>query len=239
MNRLLIQACTQADERISAALGCPCPTKSRLSSRGTVSNPAALALGLDGERLASSIDLRQSWFHQVCIESGYLNFTLSPQWYQAALDELPSNLPQPPSFPRQTADFSAEIHPEDWHFWLALKGKAPTPAMAARQDRENPGWLVRYTTQRLMDLEPRAEKNIAWDAGQRQLMLTLVQYPQGERPRRLAAYLVGLARQIWELAPQRLSAELNRYCQWVLVTGRTELRAYPSAQWALSGLVKP
>lgn len=222
MNPCLIEACDQADNRIAAVLGSRCPAKSALSRRGTVANPAPRVLKLDGQRLADVIDLSGSWFQSVEAEGGYLNFTLSAAWYQAAVEALPAigEMGEPPVVP---VDFSARIDPWDWHFWKALRGKVPDPAIAARQDRENPGWLARYTVQRLADLEPQAGETPPWTEEQKGLMLALARYPQGARPQALAVYLDELSRKIWEIGPGRIPAALNRHCRRILTVGRMEL----------------
>lgn len=222
MNPLLIDACTQADNRIAAALGAACPVKSRLSQRGTVANPAPRVLRRDGEQLAGAIDLADSWFQAVTADGGYLNFTLSLRWYQSAV-EAPPPVGKMVNVPGAPVEFSAEIVPEDWYFWKALKGRSPDPAIAARRDRENPGWLVRYTARRLEELEPRAAETIRWTEEERALMLELSRYPQGAQARTAAGYLLGLAQQVWEAGPQKLPAALNRHCQRVLAAGRAEL----------------
>lgn len=215
MNPILYEALEQADQRISQALGRAAPAKSRLSPRGTIFNPAPLALNLNGEELAANIVLEGSWFSQVTADNGYLNFVLSQDWYGAAVEQLPIQKEKKP-VPPVAAEYPAAIHPMDWWFLTILKGKKPAPELAARQDRENPGWLVRYTIQRLKELEERSAETIRWTEGERRLMRLLAQDAEKEKPRRQAAMLVELAELVWEIAPQNLPKPLNCYCQRVL-----------------------
>ncbi|MCD7757397.1 MAG: hypothetical protein LUH45_04425 [Clostridiales bacterium] len=218
MNPLLAEAISQADELTRAALGDHCPVKSRPSRWGTVANAAPQALGLDGAKLAERIDLTGSWFQKVEAEGGYLNFFPALAWYNAAVEQLP---PVGPEANLQTPDvaFPAALHPADWAFWQALRGTEPDPALMARQNAANPGWLVRYTARRLADLEPRASAALDWTAERRQLLWTLAQFPQQGNRRRTARYLLALAREIWAIGPQTLPLALNRHGQAALNAG--------------------
>ncbi|MCD7837566.1 MAG: hypothetical protein LUG65_01465 [Clostridiales bacterium] len=218
MNPLLTQALRQADELTRAALGGSCPVKSRPSRRGTVANAAPRALGLDGPELVEHVDLTDSWFQKVEAEDGYLNFFPDLTWYNTAVEMLPPAGAEL-SLPPLKNDFPAAIRSEDWIFWQALRGAAPDPALAARQDAANPGWLVRYTARRLADLEPRADAALEWTAERRQLLWTLAQLPQEGNGRRTAGYLLALAREIWDIGPQTLPLALNRHCQTALRAG--------------------
>ncbi|MCD7887714.1 MAG: hypothetical protein LUG44_08920 [Clostridiales bacterium] len=224
MNPLLAEAVAQADGLTRAALGGSCPVKSRPSQRGTVANAAPQALGLDGTALAGRIDLAGSWFQAMEAEGGYLNFFPAPAWYNAAVERLPAAGPEA-ALPTLDVDFPAAIHPADWAFWQTLRGTAPDPALAARQDAANPGWLVRYTARRLAALEPRASSALDWTAERRQLLWTLVQLPREGTGRRMAGYLLALAREIWAVGPQSLPTPLNRHCQAALRAGLGQVLA--------------
>ena len=218
MHPLLLCACTQADNCITAALGRPCPAPSRLSSRGTVANPAPRALHLDGAALAGQLSLSGSWFDSVSEEGGFLNFTLSRQWYQAAVEQPPG----PEAFPDRFPVFSHDpvnISAFDWLFLWALRGRAPAPDLAARQDAANAGWLVRYTFRRLDMLEQRASHCLRWTPSERSLMETLAQFDPSAPPRRQADYLVGLSKRIWDIGPRRLPGLLSRHARGVLAAG--------------------
>ncbi|MCD8189481.1 MAG: hypothetical protein LUD78_04555 [Clostridiales bacterium] len=224
MNSRLAEAISQADALTRAALGGRCPVRSRPSRRGTVANAAPQALGLDGVELTGRIDLAGSWFHKVEAEGGYLNFFPAPAWYDAAVD-APS--PVGPEIVLQPLDvvFPAVIAPEDWAFWQVLRGTGPDPALVARQDAANPGWLVRYTARRLADLEPRACATLNWTAERRQLLWMLAQLPQEGNRRRMAGYLLALAREIWDIGPQTLPLALNRHSQAALNAGLRQVLA--------------
>ncbi|MCD8147656.1 MAG: hypothetical protein LUD84_10365 [Clostridiales bacterium] len=224
MNPLLAEAISQADALTRAALGGGCPVKSRPSKRGTVSNATPQALGLDGAELTGHMDLTGSWFQRVEAAGGYLNFFPAPAWYCAAVEQLPPVGPEVDLLPLNV-DFPATIHPEDWAFWQALRGTAPDPALMARQDAANPGWLVRYTARRLADLELRADAALDWTAERRQLLWTLAQFPQEGNRRRMAGYLLMLAGKIWDVGPQNLPLALNRHGQAVITAGLRQVLA--------------
>ncbi|MCC8074362.1 MAG: hypothetical protein LIO95_00220 [Clostridiales bacterium] len=218
MNPLLAKAISQADDLTRAALGGDCPVKSRPSKRRTVANAAPRALGLEGAELVERIDLTSSWFQKVEAEGGYLNFFPALAWYNAAVEQLPPVGPEE-ALPTMNVEFPATLHPADWRFWQALRGTDPDPALMSRQDAANPGWLVRYTARRLADLEPRASAALDWTAERRQLLWTLVQFPQQGNRRRVAGYLLALAGEIWDVGPQALPLALNRHGQAALNAG--------------------
>ncbi|MCD8051884.1 MAG: hypothetical protein LUE89_09440 [Clostridiales bacterium] len=224
MNPLLAEALRQADDLTRAALGDDCPVRSRPARRGTVANAAPQALGLEVAELAGHIDLAGSWFQKVEAEGGYLNFFPALAWYNAAVERFPPVGPEA-ALPTLDVEFPAAIHPADWVFWQALRGTAPDPALTARQDAANPGWLVRYTAWRLADLEPRANPAMDWTAERRQLLWTLAQLPQEGNRRRMAGYLLALAREIWDTGPQALPLALNCHCQAALRAGLRQILA--------------
>lgn len=215
MEQLLAVACQQADAAIEKAISRPCPVKSKLSPRGTIANPAPKALHLDGEELAGRISLENSWLDTVTCDNGFLNFTLSQKWMDAAAHaegewtEFPPLPPVPVTSP-------ALIHSEDWFFM----GKKASPALCARQDEENVGWLVRMTEERLKKVEPRADVDNLWTKERESLLLRLAAYDESMSEGRLRDYLVDLARAIWQIHPHRLPLPLNRCCQRTLHNGR-------------------
>lgn len=223
MNPLLTAACGEADNLISVVLRQHCPAQSRLSQRGTISNPTPRALRLDAAALAAGIDLTGSWFSAVKHQGGFLNFTLSENWYRAAAAQMPDPASLPSEPPLTTA-FPAVIAPEDWRFAKALYGRPPAPEQCARQDASNPGWLVRYTLRRLNALEHRAPGPLFLNNPERALIRTLVQFDRGVSPRRQADYLYALACQLWELSLPSLSSALNQHCQAVLSSGLLALQ---------------
>ncbi len=206
----------QADSLTAGALERPCTVKSRLSQRGTIAHPAPRALGVDGNALISRLDLRGSWFESVEAEGGFLNFTLSERWYEEAVREtvIPVRLsrayPPPPAFP-------AKIEPFDWAFLWALRGKMPDPSLAARQDGENPGWLLRYTVKRLQGLEKRSSPVCVWTEEERRLMRLAADAPlDSVGDKRKALYLTALTREIWTVKPEHIPQPLNRVLQTTL-----------------------
>ncbi|MCQ2441758.1 MAG: hypothetical protein MJ077_01315 [Oscillospiraceae bacterium] len=215
MKKLLETACQQADEVIAAAIGRPCPVKSRLSPRGTIANPTPRALRLDGEGLLTQQNLSHTWLESVTCQGGFFNFTLREAWFHEAAQH-PLEWEELPPLPPVSIDFPAAIHPGDWVF----AGKKASPERCARQDEGNPGWLVRVTEERLRTLENRAETARTWTPSQKALLLRLAAYDESASTGRLTAYLTDLSRLIWQEKPHRLPAELNRCCQAVIHNGR-------------------
>lgn len=215
MQQLLRTACQQADSVLAAALGYPCPVKSQLSPRGTVANPAPRALHLDGEALLPRLVLDDTFLESVTCEGGFFNFILKEAWFTAAVQQ-PLDWDELPTLSPVETDFPAAIHPGDW----AFAGKKASPALCARQDEKNPGWLVRITEQRLQAVEARAQTELHWTDPSKKLFLHLAAYDEGMRTGRLCAYLTELAQMVWQAHPHRLPAPLNRCCQAVLHNGR-------------------
>lgn len=220
MNPMLRQACEQADNCISGALGGRRPVKSRPSDRGTIASPAPRALGLDGETLAAAVRLEDSWFEAVSAEGGFLNLTLRAEWYAAALAAVEEAEPFAP-YPPVSVDFPAAIDGEDWAIHRFLWKKQPDPARCARQDAENPGWLLRYTVERLAAVQ--SPEPLGWTAEERRLMWLMACCPEGS-PRKLAYHLTQVVEAVWQITPQRIPAPLSRGCRAVLNRGRAELR---------------
>lgn len=215
MRELLRAACQQTEQAIEAALGRPCPVRSRLSQRGTIASPAPKALHLDGAELASRLSLDGTWLESVSCENGFLNFTLREEWMQAAAERPPAEQPLPP-LPEVPVSFPARIHREDWFF----AGKKASPALCARQDQENPGWLVRITEERLRRLEARAVCRSAWTEEEKALLLRLAALDEGMSRGRLRDELTAIARLVWRIGPHRMDGRLNLCCRRVLHNGR-------------------
>lgn len=215
MRELLREACRQTEQAIGEALGRTCPVRSRLSQRGTIANAAPKALRLDGEELASRLSLEGTWLESVSCENGFLNFTLREEWMRAAAERPPAEQPLPP-LPAVPVSFPARIHREDWFF----AGKKASPTLCARQDQENPGWLVRVTEERLHGLEARAVCREDWTEEEKALLLRLAALDEGMSRGRLRDELTTLARLIWRIGPHRMDPRLNLCCQRVLHNGR-------------------
>lgn len=215
VNVLLEEALHQADSAIAQSVGTPCPVKSKLSPRGSVANPAPRVLHMDGEAVLSGISLENTWFSSVSCENGFLNFILSQQWLDCAIN-IPQKAQAFPQLPDAPVHYFAAIHPEDWFF----AEKKATPALCARQDEQNAGWLVRVTEERLKTLENRCPAQALWTEQEKQLFLRLCGFDEGMSWGKMTDYLTELARLIWQLHPHRLSRPLNVYAQRILHNGR-------------------
>lgn len=194
-----------------------------------IASPAAFALARDAgqpaealaEALARSLPLMGSCFSGVEAQGGYLNFTLSQGWYRSVEDAAllwKTN----PQGARQTRppDYPAAIHPQDWRLLTLLgRGKAPDPGLAARQDRENPGWLLRYTARRLAAFGGNRPSE-GYTAQEQALLLSLaecLEQAAGSLP--LARSLLAAAEAVWRVTPQRLPPRTARAACRVLEQG--------------------
>lgn len=218
MHPLLTQACSQADQVISKALGRATPVLTRPSDHADLSSPVPRALGMDGERLAARLELSGTWLESVAVQDGFLNFALRRSWFSAAAAQPPEMVPFP-ELPPVSADFPAKIHPFDWRFLTALRGREPDPAVAARQDGENPGALVRLTLCRLEEIASRVTEGEQWDRSGRRLLLLLSRFEPEARPKRQAIFLAAAAGEIWEIGPLHLSAPLADFARGVFSQG--------------------
>lgn len=218
MHPLLRTACAQADRAISVAIARPVPVPTRPSDRADLASAAPRALHMDAQALAGRLDLTGTWLESVTARSGFLNFTLSPAWYEAAAACPPEVVPIPALSP-VSVNYPGKIAPFDWHFLTALRGRVPDPALAARQDAANSGALLRLTLRRLEQVEGRVPPETVWREEHRRLLLLLAQFEPKARPKRQAIYLEAVARQAWDLGPLHLSAPLLCTVRGVLTQG--------------------
>jgi hypothetical protein len=173
---------------------------------------------MDGETLAARMDLSSTWLEAIAAEDGFLNFTLRRSWFSTAAAQ-PPEIVLFPELPPVDVDFPAGIHPFDWRFLTALRGRTPDPALAARQDAENPGALVRLTLRRLEQIAPRASQGVLWDQKSRRLLLLLSRFEPEAQPKRQSIFLAGVVRQIWDLGPLRMPAPMVVFALGVLSQG--------------------
>ncbi|MCD7857535.1 MAG: hypothetical protein LUG55_07005 [Clostridiales bacterium] len=180
-----------------------------------IASPAAFALARDAGQtpealvgaLAHRLPLEGTCFSAVEAQGGYLNFTLSQGWYRSVEDAalLVEYPVQKGQYPVTLPDYPASIHPFDWRLLTLLaKGKAPSPGLAARQDRENPGWLLRYTARRLAAFGGETPPK-AYTVEEQGLLLALaecLEQAAGSLPH--ARSLLRAAEAVWRVAPQRL-----------------------------------
>lgn len=218
MHALLCGACAQADRAIALAMDRPVSVPARPSDRADLVSAAPRALGTDAAALAERLDLSGTWLDCVTARAGFLNFTLSAAWYEAAVTQPPEIVLLPDPSP-VSMDFPAKIDPFDWCFLNALRGKVPDPALAARQDAANPGALLRLTLRRLEQVEGRVPPVTDWTEETRRFLLLLAQLEPAARPKRQAIYLETVARRVWDLGPLHLSAPLLRFARGALSQG--------------------
>jgi hypothetical protein len=161
--------------------------------------PEALA-----RQMAQTLPLQGSSFSAVAAAGGYLNFTLSPAWLSALEEQLcliantepdEQDIAIIPDLPVRCLQGDLAL--------LPLLGRRPSVETAARQDGQNPGWLVRYTLRRLRRFGAVGEA--AEPALPSALLLAAAQLLEPGVPRRICAQrLVALTEQIWRVTPQRL-----------------------------------
>lgn len=200
--------------------------------KGALAAPVLFQMGLhrqtgEGDTFAAQLTQRMqsqdTWFAGALAEGGYLNLPLREAWYTAVAAEPvtpgpPCSTPTPniPAFP-------AEILLGDWRFLCRTEKATPPAALAARQDRENPAWLVRYTAQRLASLSQRPEPEADGKIN-RSLLEQAAEYPQRSRtdpPRQLGRYLVRLAQAIWQ--ERAFYGSTAQHCGQVLAAGYQQL----------------
>lgn len=223
MHPLLISACAQADDCIAAALGHAPGARTVPSPRGTLASAAPRSCGADADTLAERLVLSGTWLEGVQADNGFLNFTLSAQWCDVVVRQ-PWSAPPLEGLAALKHPFPASIHPFDRAFFCTLRGKAPQPELIARQDRTNPGWLLRVTLRRLEHIEARCACSTAWTAEARALLLLLARYEESASAKRQALYLSQVCQELWCFGPLRLSAPLNRFAQGVLRSGCQSIR---------------
>lgn len=177
------------------------------------------------QALAQTLTLTDTWFSQAIPQGGYVNLTLCPAWYAAVAAEparmggaVTTPVPPLPAFP-------AEILPADWRCLCRGSKRPPTPALAARQDRGNPAWLVRYTAERLEQLSQRSGINRTSVLEKDQaLLLRTAEFPlrsQRDTPAQLFRYLTGLAQQVWQT--ECFTGSAAERCARVLAAGYAQL----------------
>lgn len=194
--------------------------------RGRIASPAGFADTGDASpedaaaNCAARLSLTGTPFSDVETAGGYLNFTLSEGWFRAlpsfwtethagaARDALPFS-----ETPVRDAGFPSSYVPFDRRFLAAL-GQRENPAVYARQDAGNPGWLVRYTLRRLAFFRRGADEGESAAASapdcplsraERELLLLAAELP-GLDGRRRARGVLTLCRAVWAVTPQKLGA---------------------------------
>lgn len=218
MHVLLKQACDQADQALLRALRRSDFPRTRPSDRADLASAAPRALGVDAGTLAGGLTLDGTWLAAAQGQGGFVNFTLREAWFDALSALPPERLPWT-DLPPVNVDCPARIDPFDWAFLTALKGRAPDSALAARQDRENPGALVRLTLRRLEQVEDRAAPQLPWTPERRALLLLLARCDVEAGSRRQALCLKQIAQAVWDLGPLELGAPLVRWSAAVLSQG--------------------
>lgn len=222
MHPLLVQACAQADQAIVRAARRPVSPRTGPSEHADLASPAPRVLHVDAEDLCGALELSQSWLAEVRPRDGFLNFTLAPGWYAAAAAQPTEPVPLP-VLPPVSVRYPAKIHPFDWHFLTALRGREPDPALAARQDRSNAGALVRLTLKRLEQVEGRCPEQCVWTREERRLLLLLCRWEEDARPKRRALFLERLAGEVWTLGPLNIPGPLSVFARGVLSQGCASL----------------
>ena len=156
---------------------------------------------------------------------GYVNLRLAPAWYGAVASAAVVPGPVAETAVPPCPAFPAALAPGDWKFLCRSAVGTVPPALAARQDGENPAWLVRYTARRMAALAGRGggEPPPVWAPGDRELLRLTAEYPARRREPgpALGRYLAALARQLWRLEP--VSGAVQRACAGVLAAGYRQL----------------
>lgn len=222
MENWIQRACEAADSLLAQALGQPCKIPSRYSRFGCIANPAPRALKLEEavlERLPES-----DFFEKVTLENGFFNFHFSFAWYTWVMAEQAPPAHRRFSAPAEMVDFPARVEPWTLSFLQALSPKAGKGSVdlsfAARQDGENPAWLVGYTARRLKALSGRNPVRNTLTEEERWLVRLAAEYPEAlTSAKHLARYLSAFAQAVWELSPQRLSEPARQCAAGVLTAG--------------------
>lgn len=222
MENWIQRACETADNLLARALGKPCPIPSRYSRLGCIANPVSRALHLGEPALARIPE--SDFFDKVTLENGFFNFHFSFAWYTWVMAEKAQPVQWCFSAPAETQAFPASV--EHWAlsflqaFSLRAEQGSVDLSLAARQDRENPAWLVGYTARRLNALEGRNPVRNHLTAEERKLVRLAAQSPEASMSaKRLARYLSGFAQAVWEITPQRLSEPVRLCAARVLMEG--------------------
>ena len=155
-------ALAQGAERIARAAGEPVSGRCRFQGDWCAS-PGAFGLasrrGADPAAVAAALargtDLAGSWFDRAEALGGYVNLRLAPAWYGAVASAAVVPGPVAETAVPPCPAFPAALAPGDWKFLCRSAVGTVPPALAARQDGENPAWLVRYTARRMAALAGR------------------------------------------------------------------------------------
>lgn len=226
MEELLSVACDEARQALRQVLYRRAVPPVHPSAHAELACAAPRALGVDAQTLAEALELDGTWLESAEGAGGFVNFTLRAAWFEAVTEQpwalLRQDLPVLPPVP---VDCPARIDPFDWCFLTALRAHAPDPALAARQDRENPGALLRLTLRRLEQLEGRVTEPAPWTQRRRALLLLLCQWDAAASRKRQAILLEQAARQVWVLGPLALGGPLLRRTRRVLTAGCVSLAA--------------
>ena len=214
------QAAAEADALLEAALNGPPPVKTRPSKRGTLANATPRALGIPGQVLLGQLPAERHFLDEITAENGFLNFHFSLVWYTMVLEEQPRpadrwdrQVPLPQGCP-------AGLNAWDVKLLTALRGTVPPWHLAARQDRENPAWLVRYTVARIAALEGRGPAGGTWTEAERDLLQRCGDYPGlSQQPKKLAHWLTSLAGQVWDAGSRQCSEPVRRCVEAYLRAG--------------------
>lgn len=225
-------ALAQGAERIARAAGEPVSGRCRFQGDWCAS-PGAFGLasrrGADPAAVAAALargtDLAGSWFDRAEALGGYVNLRLAPAWYGAVASAAVVPGPVAETAVPPCPAFPAALAPGDWKFLCRSAVGTVPPALAARQDGENPAWLVRYTARRMAALAGRGggEPPPVWAPGDRELLRLTAEYPARRREPgpALGRYLAALVRQLWRLEP--VSGAVQRACAGVLAAGYRQL----------------
>lgn len=214
-------ACQQADTLIAQALGYTVPVKARCGKGPFAASAAPRACRLDREAVLKNLSTADTFFEDITLDNGFLNFHFGQRWFRAVLSDLPEPAAHASCPAPAKQDAPAAVCPWDVNFLTVLTGKAPHWTLAARQDRENPAWLVRYTAKRLAEIPEDSGETGNLSTWERQVVHTLADYPalSGGNPRRLARFLHRLAAQVWESSPRDLSPEVRLSVSQTLTAG--------------------
>lgn len=214
-------ACRQADDLLQAALNAPVPMPTRKGKGAFAANAAPKAHRLDGEAVLPLLSTAGTFFEEITLDNGFLNFHFGEAFYAAVLSMEPEKA-CPGKLPiAREIQSPAAVEKWDIVFLTALKGKPPHWSLAARQDRENPAWLVRYTARRLLEFSTSDAEIADISPEMRSLLCLAADYPafsQGDA-RALAGFLHSLALRVWEVTPQRMPEKVRRCVGGVLRAG--------------------
>lgn len=197
---------------LSEALGYPVPVKTRKSRGGMVSNAAPRALKLHETAVLSALSPDGNIFQNITLDNGFFNFHFSSKWYISMIEETPDPAARRDIPVCESPVSPATVSRQDLRFLTAICGCTPSWTLAARQDRGNPAWLVRYTEKRLRTLESDPSAVAASPPKIQALLCLAADYPSvcQMESKRLARYLENLSEAVWEITPQNLPKAVRR-----------------------------